>query len=90
MAIIVTYDIPSKHREFKEMMFNLGYKDRIPGVKNCKIIFFPNTTIYHSNKTADQASDDASATCKQLGVELERCVATIWNDWAAVCGKPFK
>ncbi|MFP9114654.1 hypothetical protein ACLI1A_11985 [Flavobacterium sp. RHBU_3] len=90
MAIIITYDIPSKHREFKEKMFELGYKDRIPGVKNCKTIYFPNTTLYHASKSAETARNDAQAITRALGISLERCVSTIWDDWSAVCGEPFK
>jgi len=67
MAIIVTYDIPSKHREFKERMFELEYKDRIPGIKNCKTIHFPNTTLYHASKSAETAGNDAQAITRTLG-----------------------
>jgi hypothetical protein len=90
MESIVTYDIPAKHRELKKAMFALGYKDQIPGIKNCKIIYFPNTVLYHASKTAEEAIDDVKATCKSLAVELERCVATKWDDWYAICGEDFK
>lgn len=88
MAIIITYDIPSKHVDFKKAMFLKGYKEQISGV-NCKTIIFPNTTLYHASKTAGQAREDAKAVSKQLSVDLERCIATIWDDWAAICGDPF-
>ncbi|MFA9187580.1 hypothetical protein [Flavobacterium magnesitis] len=90
MAIIITYDIPSKHKEFKEKMISKGYRDNIPGTTNCKIIYFPNTTLYHSSKTADTARDEAVLIARELGINLERCISTIWNNWAAVCGEPFK
>jgi hypothetical protein len=89
MAIIITYDIPSKHVEFKKNMFHLGYKDQIPGTENCKIIYFPNTTLYHATKNASDAREDARTVCKHLGVNLERCVATQWTEWSAICGEPF-
>lgn len=89
MAIIITYDIPSKHREFKEKMFALGYRDSIPG-KKCKTIYFPNTTLYHDNKTPADAIADAQIICSDLGIKLERCVSTIWGTWNAMCGEPFK
>lgn len=89
MAIIITYDIPSKHREFKEKMIELGYKDSITNT-DCKILYFPNTTLYHANKTATGSRDEAQRIAKELGVHLERCVSTIWSNWAAVCGEPFK
>jgi hypothetical protein len=89
MASIVTYDIPSKHGEFKEMMFRLGYKDQIAGT-NCKVIYFPNTTLYHATKIAETARDEAKSTAQELDVDLERCIATEWDNWAAICGVPFK
>lgn len=90
MAIIITYDIPSKHKEFKEKMISKGYRDQIPGTTKCKIIYFPNTTLYHSSKTTATARDEALLIARDLGINLERCIATIWNNWAAVCGEPFK
>jgi hypothetical protein len=88
MASIVTYDIPSKHAEVKKALFKRGYKDQISG-ESCEVIYFPNTTVYHSGKTPIQARDDVKIICKNLSVNLERCVATIWSEWAAKCGEPF-
>ncbi|OOQ57415.1 hypothetical protein [Mucilaginibacter pedocola] len=90
MAIIITYDIPSKHVEFKKAMFKLGYEDQIPGTINCEVIYFPNTTLYHATKSAEAAREDAKITCKGLTVKLERCISTEWTNWAAICGEPFK
>jgi len=89
MSVIITYDIPTKHREFKEKMFELGYKDSIPNA-TCGTIYFPNTTLYHASKTAATSRDEAQSIAKQLGIALERCVSTIWDNWAARCGEPFK
>lgn len=90
MATIVTYDIPSKHSELKKMLFDMGYKDRISGI-NCKIIYFPNTTLYHLSKNAEQCRSDLQSTCATLQIKLERCIATQWGpDWAAICGEEFK
>ena len=89
MATIVTYDIPSKHTEFKSLMFRLGYKDRIAD-STCTVIYLPNTTLYHPTKNAVAARDDARSIANGLGIKLERCIATIWEGWAAICGEPFK
>lgn len=89
MATIVTYDIQSKHVEFKKMMFQLGYRDQIAGT-TCKVIYFPNTTLYHPTKKAATVRDEAQNSAKQLGINLERCIATKWENWAAICGEPFK
>lgn len=89
MATIITYDIPSKHSEFKNEMVKLGYKDRIAD-PTCTVIYFPNTTLYHPTKNAVAARDDARIIAKRLDVKLERCIATLWENWAAICVEPLK
>ena len=90
MEIIITYDIPEKHVEFKKAMFKMGYKDQIPG-KVCKVIYFPNTTLYHPDKQPVTAYNEAESVCRTLGIELERCVSTpLGPAWYVSCGKPFK
>lgn len=90
MAIIVTYDVPQRHTELKEALLKAGYRDKISGT-NCKTIYFPNTTLFHHQKTAEVAREDVKAECRKLGIDLDRCVATQWGpNWAAVCGEPFK
>ena len=88
MAIIITYDIPEKHRELKNAMFQLGYSDSTKDDDN-RTIYLPNTTLYHSSKTALEAREDALAQCNKLGVDLERCISTNWDGWAGILGEPF-
>lgn len=89
MAIIVTYDVPSKHAELKKALLVLGYTDQI--LHSGKIIYLPNTTLYHNSKNAGEARDEVSQACAQLSIKLERCIATQWgSDWAAIYGEPFK
>lgn len=89
MAIIVTYDVPSKHKELKNALKQLGYKDQIQGNK-CDVIYFPNTTLYHATKNASTAKSEVQSTCDSLEIKLERCVATTWDHWSAICGEPLK
>lgn len=92
MAVITTYDVPSKHVELKNALFAKGYTDYVPHYDQngkAKKIYLPNTTVYHSTKTSKQATDDIEAICSQLRIKLERCVATIWKDWSAIWGEPF-
>lgn len=89
MESIITYDISDKHTEFKNEMKLLGYQDKIKGEENCKWIYLPNTTLYHPIKTPVEARTDAKKIKNDLKIELERCIATIWDNWAAVCGEPF-
>lgn len=88
METIITYDISDKHTEFKNEMKELGYKDKIKGV-NCEWIYLPNTTLYHPTKRPEEARDDALRIRKILNINLERCIATQWGSWAAICGSPF-
>ncbi len=89
MASIATYDIPSKHEELKKELFDLGYKAQIAGT-NCELIYFPNTTVYHETKTPREARENVQTICVKLKIKLERCIATSWIGWAAICGEPFK
>jgi hypothetical protein len=91
METIITYDISGKHVDFKNEMKRLGYQDRIKTDGNCKIIYLPNTTLYHPTKTPMSARDEAQLICDRLNVMFERCFATTWNrnHWGAICGDPF-
>ena len=71
MAIIISYDINAKHTEFKNRMKGMGYKDVIKGIENCDKIYFPNTTLYHSTKTASKVVDNARNLCEELNINLE-------------------
>lgn len=89
MAVIVTYDVPSKHTELKDNLKEQGYLDQISG-NTCKVIYFPNTTLYHETKTASEALRDVQAVCRDLEIKLERCVSTLWSNYSAICGEDFK
>lgn len=89
MAIIITYDIPMKHQEFKNAMFQLGYSDRTLDSLS-RTVYLPNTTLIHNTKTCIQAREDAQTVCRRLNIDLERCVSTIWAEWAAILGTPTK
>lgn len=89
MAMIITYDIQSRHIEVKAAMFRLGYKAEILDGAN-KTVYLPNTTLYYSSKTPATAVNDIMSICTSLGVRLERCIATMFSpDWAGIYGEPF-
>lgn len=89
MPSIVTYDIPSRHRELKERMLGLGYKDSILDW-NRQTVYLPNTTLYHESKTASQVRDDVQQECIKLSINLERCISSQFGpDWAGIYGTPF-
>lgn len=65
----------------------LGYRDRIQG-KGCNLIYFPSTTLYHESKPPDQVLREMDVMCKQLQIDLIRCVVTTLEEWAAIRGEP--
>ncbi|PKK36811.1 hypothetical protein BWI96_10600 [Siphonobacter sp. SORGH_AS_0500] len=89
MAIIVTYDITSKHVEFKKEMIKRGYAPTFVDHQN-KTVYLPNTTLYHASRTPAQARDEVMNVAKIVVTELERCISTESSNWAAIYGEPFK
>ena len=89
MESIITYDISDKHTEFKNEMKKLGYQDKIKWDGNDSWIYLPNTTLYHPTKTPVEAKVDAKKIKNDLKIDLERCIATIWENWSAICGESF-
>lgn len=89
METIIAYDISGKHLEFKNEMKKLGYQDKITEAGNCKVLYLPNTTLYHPTKSPVEARTDALNIKNSLKIQLERCIATIWDKWAAICGESF-
>ena len=87
MATIITYDIPSKHREFKQKMFELGYKQVFKDAKG-KDVNLPNTTLLHQTKSSENARDDAKQICFALKITLERCISSQFGpDWSGIYGE---
>ncbi|MBP7809067.1 MAG: hypothetical protein KA163_07235 [Bacteroidia bacterium] len=90
MPSIITYDVNGKQTEVKAEMLKKGFKDRIPGITNCEIIYFPETCLHHLTKTPKEAHDTLTAICLELKIKLERCVSVTWDDnWYASCGESY-
>jgi hypothetical protein len=70
MASILTFDVAEKHIELKKALIDLGY----------------NTTLYHPNKTPEQAVVDVQMVCERLKIHLDHCLATNWIKWHAMTG----
>lgn len=94
MAIIVTYDVPTKHVELKKALFALGYTETIVNkdeARAAQTIYLPNTTVYHKSKNATEGISDVKNACANLNLKLERCITTqLGPDWMAIYGEPFK
>ena len=89
MATIITYDLPSKHREVKAALFTLGYTETfLDG--NRKTVYLPNTTLHHSYKTPAQALQDLRIACSNNYTRLLRCITTqLSSDWTGDYGEPL-
>jgi hypothetical protein len=78
MAVLLTYDVDSKHDEIKAQLVDVyRYQKTLSGVvingnnkdKSAQSDL-PNTTVYHSSKTSDQAAADIKAVAVAVGAKL--------------------
>jgi hypothetical protein len=80
MAVLLTYDVDSKHVEVKNRLIsNYGYAKTLRGARlndnRAAETDLPNTTVYHASKTASEATSDIINVTAALGVVLEKYVA---------------
>ena len=94
MAVLLTYDVDSKHVEIKaRLVASYGYTKTVDGyvmvdgnTSNQKAQSdLPNTTLYHSSKNVDEVSADVKAVASWAGAVLEKYLAieVIENSWRA-------
>lgn len=80
MPVVVTYDVARNHTQVKDALKKLGYVDSIAAVSTSDqttkgIIYFPNTTLYHTTKNSTTAHSDIVAVAKSNTATLEKCIA---------------
>ncbi|RZK45075.1 MAG: hypothetical protein EOO61_01360 [Hymenobacter sp.] len=80
---LLTYDIDGQHTAYKKRLKAMDYSDQISGTGTTNL---PDTTMYHSNKTALQAKEDAKSLATSLKVKLERCLAVEISTWSGIVG----
>jgi len=73
-AILISYDINKQHTYVKDAMIILGYSTNW-NYTSKPTYYLPNTTLWHSNKSSNQAMSDLKNICIRLGVSLEKAVA---------------
>lgn len=81
--VLLTYDIDGQHIAYKKRLKSMGYSDQITGTGTVNL---PDTTLYHTNKSAVDAKEDAKTLAKTLKVKLERCLAVEIGNWAGIVG----
>ncbi|MDP4265556.1 MAG: hypothetical protein Q8941_23735 [Bacteroidota bacterium] len=99
MDILITYDLAekagqvSKHTAVKDGMKALGYMEKFNSTdeqtKVTTTYYLPNTTLWKKEITSTQAKNDILNVAKQNGAEVERLIATKFESWAAIPGKPY-
>lgn len=79
MAIVLTYDVNSRHTDIKNHLKTLGYTDTMRGTVDggtdaveCDL---PNTTLYHPTRTKNQGKSDIDTTAAHFGAVVEKTVA---------------
>lgn len=79
----MSYDIDRLHTEVKDELIRMGYMIRwnYPGHQSYEL---PNTTVWHSNKSSNQAIVDLSTVCNILRVKIEKAVAVIATEFVGV------
>lgn len=82
-SIVISYDINRYHTDVKNAMINLGYSINWR-YDNQPIYYLPNTTLWHSNKSSNQAMSDLNTICSRLGVKLERVIAVKATEFVGV------
>jgi hypothetical protein len=83
-AILVSYDVNKLHTLVKTALQNLGYHDNFKNANDPKTYLLPNTTMWHSTKSSDQAMNDLKSVCKNLQVTLEKAVAVKATEFVGI------
>lgn len=82
-AILISYDINKYHTDVKDEMINLGYRTSW-NYTSKPTYYLPNTTLWHSNKSSNQAIADLKNICTRLGATLEKAVAVNATEFVGV------
>lgn len=71
--VLISYDVSAKNPEVKAALLKLNYYEAFN--QDGKNYNLPNTTLFHQNKSSDQAMVDMKKVCRDLNVTLEKAVA---------------
>ncbi len=82
-TILISYDINKYHTDVKDAMINLGYRTSWNYVSH-PTHYLPNTTLWHSNKSSNQAMVDLKNICVRLGAMLEKAVSVRATEFVGV------
>ncbi len=83
-SVLISYDIERAHNEVKKALEAIGYFDSFTFTGQSKIYHLPNTTLWHKNKTSDQAMIDLQRICTELSASLEKAVAVKASEFVGI------
>lgn len=82
--VLISYDINKSHTQVKTALENLGYFNNFKFKNESKIYLLPNTTLWHSEKSSNQALSDLKLSCENLGVTLEKAITVIATEFVGI------
>jgi hypothetical protein len=82
-AVLISYDVNRSHTEVKARLEEMDYYDNF-AYDNEPTKYLPNTTLWHKNKSSDQAINDLKSVCNSLGVLLEKAVSVRAFDFVGI------
>lgn len=82
--VLISYDIDKFHTQVKTALEKIGYADSWKNTNAPKIYYLPNTTLWHTQKTTDQAMLDLKGACSGAGAKLEKAIAVNASEFVGV------
>ena len=83
-VILFSYDVNRLHADVKKSMSDMGYSDSFMFEGKSKTYYLPNTTLWHSKKSSNQAVDDLQGICNSLGVSLEKAIGVLASEFNGI------
>lgn len=83
MAILLTYDISTKHSEMRAALLSKGYSDKWS--QNGLTILLPTTTFWKLDESPSGALNDIRLVTNVLRIKLLRCLTV---EFSATHGIP--
>ena len=82
--LLISYDVNRFHTDIKDKMEKMGYSDSFKYKGETKLYYLPNTTLWHTKKSSDQAINVIKTVCRSLGVNLEKAIAVLASEFVAI------
>lgn len=82
--VLLSYDVASGHTQVKSAMKELGYMETWRETSTSPVYQLPNTTLWHNQKSTNQAIADIKTVCAKLNVTLEKAVAVRASEFVGI------